>query len=153
MYMSAMKGKCLNILNIYKDNLWALGDKSIEVPQIAAPPKLLEKVDETSSSALETKENAADLNDVALNMDKLDLTSRTESENQAEQRETDIQTKPDTEADDQKEEEKEEVLEEAKVDHEKVLEESFLCAVKFRSKEFKLPIIVSTFMKIMQTCW
>jgi hypothetical protein len=35
MYMSAMKGKCLNILNIYKDNLWALGDKSLEVPLIS----------------------------------------------------------------------------------------------------------------------
>jgi translation initiation factor 2D len=39
-----------------------------------------------------------------------------------------------------------------KIDHEKILEESFLCAIKFKSKEFKLPIIVSTFMKIMQTC-
>ena len=42
---------------------------------------------------------------------------------------------------------------ETAIDHEKVLEDSFLCAIKFKQKEFKLPVIVSTFMKIMQTCW
>jgi hypothetical protein len=39
------------------------------------------------------------------------------------------------------------------IDHEKLLLDSFLTAAKFKSKEFKLPVIVSTFMKIMQTCW
>lgn len=46
---------------------------------------------------------------------------------------------------------KDEVVEE--IDHEKILLECFQCAIRFKSKEFKLPIIVSTFMKIMQTCW
>ena len=43
--------------------------------------------------------------------------------------------------------------EEVEIDHEKILLECFQCAIRFKSKEFKLPLIVSTFMKIMQTCW
>ncbi len=39
------------------------------------------------------------------------------------------------------------------VDHEQILTECFKCAIKFKSKEITLPIIVSTFMKIMQSCW
>ena len=42
---------------------------------------------------------------------------------------------------------------EKELDHEQILLECFQSAIKFKSKEFKLPIIVSTFMKILQTCW
>ncbi len=38
------------------------------------------------------------------------------------------------------------------VDHAKLLEDCFMCSIKFRTKEFKLPVIVSTFNKLMQTC-
>ena len=37
MYMSAMKGKCLNILQIFQDTLWASGDKSVQVPILPSP--------------------------------------------------------------------------------------------------------------------
>ncbi len=43
--------------------------------------------------------------------------------------------------------------ESADIDNEKILLESFQCAIRFKSKEFKLPIIVSTFMKTMHACW
>lgn len=42
---------------------------------------------------------------------------------------------------------------EAEIDHEKIVMESFQCAIRFKNKEFKLPVIVSTFMKVMQSCW
>ena len=34
MYMSAMRGRCLSILHIHRDGLWAMGDKSLVVPNI-----------------------------------------------------------------------------------------------------------------------
>ena len=34
MYMSGMRGKCLIMLQIFQDNLWSLGDRSISVPEI-----------------------------------------------------------------------------------------------------------------------
>ena len=34
-----MRGKCLVLQHIYRDNLWALGDKSTEVPKIPVQMK------------------------------------------------------------------------------------------------------------------
>ena len=42
---------------------------------------------------------------------------------------------------------------EEEIDHEKILTESFQCAIRFKSSEFKLPVIVSSFMKVMHSCW
>jgi hypothetical protein len=56
----------------------------------------------------------------------------------------------------EKQEEKTSIENEEKdtaIDHEKLLQESFLCTIKFKQKEWKLPVLVSTFMKIMRTCW
>ena len=144
MYMSAMKGKCLNILNIYTDNLWALGDKSIEMPLISS--SISDKGSDVSNSdpkETSTEPNITHLADVNLNVNALDLNSSPKIPHK--------EIVSNTESDICKNSDKESTPHE--IDHEKLVEESFLCAVKFKSKEFKLPIIVSTFMKIMQTCW
>lgn len=47
MYMSAMKGRCLTILQIYNDSLWQMGDKSLPIPVIPSVKKeLVEKEEE-----------------------------------------------------------------------------------------------------------
>jgi translation initiation factor 2D len=134
MYMSAMKGKCLNIINIYTDNLWAMGDKSIEVPNIPTPEPEPEKKSENKEvNSNQVPENEAIDTGVE---PKLEIKENDELEKKIENLEL-----------------KEDENKSVEVDHEKVLEDSFLCAIKFKQKEFKLPVIVSTFMKIMQTCW
>ena len=40
-----------------------------------------------------------------------------------------------------------------KNENEKLLQESFLCAIKFKQKELELPVLASTLEKIMHTCW
>ena len=57
MYMSAMKGKGLIILNIYNDNLWAMGDKSIQIPLILpqSDDKQVEKSNETDLSEIKNE--------------------------------------------------------------------------------------------------
>ena len=136
MYMSAMKGKGLTILNIYTDNLWMMGDKS-ELPLIT--PILSTETKNPASSTNEDSKVA--LTDVALNINNLDLNNPSNTNNN----EVISKNTEDGDAD------AENSLDQ--INHENVLEESFLCAIKFKSKEFKLPIIVSTFVKIMQTCW
>ena len=129
-----MKGKCLNIINIYTDNLWAMGDKSIEVPNIPTPEPEPEKKSENEEvNPNPVPENEAIDTGVE---PKLEIKDSDELEKKIENLEL-----------------KEDENKTVEVDHEKVLEDSFLCAIKFKQKEFKLPIIVSTFMKIMQTCW
>jgi hypothetical protein len=124
--MSAMKGRCVTILNIYEDNLWAMGDKSIQIPLIF--PQKDEKQEE--------KEQSIDIKDEI-------ASNETEDEQNKPNDQLDVESK--------ELEEKLNIVDEA-VDHSKLLEECFLCSIKFRTKEFKLPIIISTFNKIMQTC-
>lgn len=139
MYMSAMRGKCLNIIHVYQDSLWAMGDKSIQVPSIApvenATPEPAEstsgdQTDQTeSASAAAVEEDAENVEKKFENV-KISDEASAEVETQAESNAAGVE-----------------------IDHEKVLTDSFLLALKYKSKEIKLPIIVSTFMKIMQTCW
>jgi hypothetical protein len=136
MYMSAMKGKCLNIVNIYTDNLWAMGDKSIEVPNIPTPEPVVEKKSETEEMPKQALEN--EVVDASVEP-KIELKENEEDVSQIEEKIDNLELKEDENK--------------SVVDHEKILEDSFLCAIKFKQKEYKLPIIVSTFMKIMQTCW
>jgi translation initiation factor 2D len=145
MYMSAMKGKCLSILHIYQDNLWALGDQSIQVPFIPSPvpiPKQLEELNEPKEDRSE-EESKSELAQGNLDeqMEKVKIDERDQQE-QAEKK---------CEIEQRSEEEQEETK--TQVNHEQILEEAFLCAVKFKSKELKLPVLVSTFMKILQSCW
>lgn len=130
MYMSGMRGKCLNILQIYQDTLWALGNRTIPVPNIPTAPKVPESQKLTDNKP-ETETISTD-----------DIKVETESELAASIEKLEIK-------DDEKLEDKNEEI----VDHEKILTDCFLSAIKFKSKEFKLPIIVSTFMKTMQSCW
>jgi hypothetical protein len=125
--MSAMKGKCLNILNIYEDNLWALGDRSLPVPVILPKPPAVKNSNEPD---LQEK---SELNQLEKSIEaKLTIDDK---------KVHDAETKSD-----------EEESARSDVDHEKLMEECFLCSIKYRAKEFKLPIIISTFMKIMQSC-
>lgn len=130
MYMSAMKGRCVSILNIYEDNLWAMGDKSIQIPLILpqSDDKQVEKSNETDLSEVKNETQTENIND------QLEVESK----------ELDEKLNIVDEVD--------EANNTSEVDHSKLLEECFLCSIKFRTKEFKLPIIISTFNKIMQTC-
>jgi hypothetical protein len=142
MYMSGMKGKCLDMLHVYQDSLFALGDTSIQLPLVQPPARVpqpeetkedVESVQVEVPEQIDSKTPAADqpseinelVSDLKINPEKVDK-----------------------EAEDNGEEPKQD-----SVDHEKILTDAFLIAVKYKSKEFKLPIIVSTFMKTMQTCW
>lgn len=140
MYMSGMRGKCLDMIHVYQDTLWALGDKSIKMPIIPTPVTNETPVDDDDKSDEDEK------NEFEVQGDE-NLETKQFSELKLEDCET------------LKEAEKEETNEDAdekeedEIDHEKLLVDSFCCAAKFKSKEFKLPVIVSTFMKVMQSCW
>ena len=140
MYMSAMKGKGLIILNIYTDNLWAMGDKS-DLPLVAPIVISSTNISDPSEIANRKEDSNEKSTNEALIIDNLNLNDPENSKSNEASSITNILGQDlETEKLNQ-------------IDHEKVLEESFLCAIKFKSKEFKLPIIVSTFVKIMQTCW
>ena len=128
MYMSGMRGKCLSILHLYQDNLWSMGDRSLTVPTI---PTIVTTASTTTQSeittTLTTTESAA-ISQLIEPIEKLELLENSNNNNN-----NDEQTK--------------------QIDHEQILTDCFLAAVKFKSKDFKLPIIVSTFMKTMQSCW
>jgi translation initiation factor 2D len=138
--MSGMKGKCLSILHIYQDHLWALGEQSIQVPFIpssALTPKPVEEKNEEKQEKIEEETNSALVQenlDERMEMVKIDEQDKEEQQ----EKEENIEKKSD---------------DEPEVNHEKILEEAFLCAIKFKSKEFKLPVLVSTFMKTLQSCW
>ncbi len=131
MYMSGMRGKCLIMLQIFQDNLWSMGDRTILMPDI---PTLK---NESFSQEEKKSESQTKLESVTSG-----LVESIES----------IELK-DTPKEESGVVESSSLTEDQKLDHEKILTECFLCAVKFKSKEFKLPIIVSTFMKTMQACW
>lgn len=141
MYMSAMKGKCLNILQIYQDNLWSLGDKSLQVPNIPivrSTQQINEEIDKNKTDESKS-EQATEVEQVKIETEE--LSNKVENLGITEAKAEAIQ------------EENQEEQDKNIIDHEKLLTECFLSTVKFKSKEFKLPIIVSTFMKIMQSCW
>ncbi len=128
MYMSGMKGRCVYILNIYEDNLWAMGDKSIQIPMIL--PQNNEKINENPNETESQIKNEIE-DEKQTPSDQLEFESK--------QLEDNLNIIDD-------------VHNKSEVNHSKLLEECFLCSIKFRTKEFKLPIIISTFNKIMQTC-
>lgn len=142
MYMSGMRGKCLNMLHIYEDNLWALGDKSIKIPFIpSAVPVAIETP--------EKQENEPEVNEAEIEEESTtEKLSELKAEDDVEKKEVEeAQAQEDEVNDDDNQKE------DTEIDHEQLLIDSFLTAAKFKSKDFKLPIIVSTFMKVMQTCW
>lgn len=150
MYMSGMRGKCLNMLHVYEDSLWALGDKSIKPPLILPQAPTLTKTEEDKEVEKEESEENQEDNE----------TSSTDKKESGEEEKKDQLADNEKKMDELKLDDKEETVDESEeeekkddIDHEKLLLDSFLTAAKFKSKEFKLPVIVSTFMKIMQTCW
>jgi len=122
------------MLHVYEDTLWALGDKSIKIPLIPTPvsSETSPKDEKSEENEEENKEETSD------KLSELKLEDHTSSE-QTNEVDEDEANKDETKEDD--------------VDHEKLLLDSFLTAAKFKQKDFKLPVIVSTFMKVMQTCW
>jgi len=141
--MSGMKGKCLSILHIYQDNLWALGDQSIQVPFIPSPVPIPKQLDESNDSNEKKSEEARKSELTQENLDEQMEKVKIDEQDEKERAEVDAEKKSEEEAEEAK----------TQVNHEQILEEAFLCAVKFKAKEFKLPVLVSTFMKILQSCW
>ncbi len=125
MYMSGMRGKCLNILHLYQDNLWSMGDRSLTVPNIPTIVTAAAAATTTQSEITTTTTELAAISQLIEPIEKLELLENNNN--------NDEQTK--------------------QIDHEQILTDCFIAAVKFKSKDFKLPIIVSTFMKTMQSCW
>jgi hypothetical protein len=147
----------MQLLHLYHDNLWQSGDTSISMPVIIS--KQEEKVTDVANKLEEThaKVNQLDkqnndeefetkMNDLAEEIcdTKLGVSESIEQDSgkavmDDAQLDVDDTFTPKEETE--------------SIDHEALLCESFLCAVKFKSKEIKLPIIASTFMKLMQQCW
>lgn len=152
--MSGMRGKCLNMLHVYEDSLWALGDKSIKPPLILPQAPTPTKTEEDKEVEKEGSDEKQEDNETSSADDKKEL---------GEEEKKDQLADNEKKMDELKLDDKEEAVDESElneeeekkddIDHEKLLLDSFLTAAKFKSKEFKLPVIVSTFMKIMQTCW
>ncbi len=141
--MSGMRGKCMTILNIHGDFLWSTGDRS-QPPFIATPVAQATDFSETSDSLIsnlafangeenQTKKYVSGPIHQTLEQVKVKepLTKGTKGTDETDTSDSDDETNS--------------------IDQEKLLEECFLIAIKY--KDVKLPIIVSTFMKTMQTCW
>ena len=121
-----MRGKCLNMIHCYLDNLWNQGDKSIELP-------LITKAIEPNNDSQDKSERIEDISQENLEEKIEGLTNQ------------------DSDMPKSSEEYKENL--DSSTNHEEILTSSFLAACKFKLKEIKFPIVVSTFMKIMQSCW
>lgn len=147
MYMSAMRGRGVNVIHIYKDNLWSLGDQSIMPPFIAKPVKHVEIQNETVEAASDVDNNN--------NSDNKDTEEKVLTESGEENLHTDMEgLKIESETSDEnatasnfEQENKEFEM------NDELLKTVFLAAIKFKSKDVKLPLIVSTFTKILQDCW
>lgn len=144
-----MRGKCLNMIHVFEDNLWALGDKTIKMPLILSQTPLEPSPPTTTTPEKEdTKEKYQEAETVSENVEGA-VATETESLSNLKLEESDTTCNNKNDGSDSNEEENKA----DEIDHEKLLMDSFLTAVKFKSKDIKLPVIVSTFMKTMQTCW
>ena len=143
MYMSAMKGKGLKILHIYQDNVWALGDRTIPLPNIpiteepSKSPELENKTNEETSK-IEYKKESENIESIAKIEEGIEGV-KIELQNEQASDESELQAQQNEK--------------QAEIDHQKILTDGFLGAIKFKSKEYKLPVLVSTFMKTLQSCW
>jgi hypothetical protein len=146
MYMSAMKGKCLNMLHVWQDTLFMLGDTTTQMPVIPSEP---------SPTVVKPVEENDDLNAVEVAVDTSEATETTASDSKetAEASASEISNLISEMKVDKQEEQRVEEAAAVDVDHEKVLTDAFLIALKYKSKEIKLPCLVSTFMKTVQACW
>ena len=134
----------MTILNIHGDFLWSLGDRS-QPPFIATPTATAVQPDKEPASHPETveeKEQSASMTVQADNDTEEVSEALTTKLNVREETPTLGEPEADSSASEN---------EGDGIDHEQLLEECFLIAVKF--KDIKVPIIVSTFAKTMQTCW
>jgi translation initiation factor 2D len=122
MYMSGMKGRGFTILHLYQDKLWSMGNETIPLPLIISSPSNEAKGEIVSEKTEEEEEIIKSI-------------------------ETNLQLNKEIEEEEKEEEEEEE--EEVETDWDQLLQDAFLFTLKYKKKEFKLPIIVSTFMKIM----
>ena len=130
------------MLHVYQDNLWALGDQSLQMPVILAPTTgERTKLEENRSADADGLESSSEQTAPENKLE--DLSEKIEQINLNEEEK--IQTVEIVESLDRSKADS--------VDHEQILTDSFLIATKYKSKELKLPVIVSTFMKLMQNCW
>ena len=134
MYMSAMRGRGVAILHIFKDNLWMLGDQSLQPPFIEKIKLNANELKPENREADKPKEN---LNEEIESLEKLKLEKECENEGIIQDQQQQQQDSGESE--------------ELKLDDE-LLKAIFFAALKYKSKEMKLPLIVSTFTKILQDC-
>ena len=120
MYMSGMRGRGVGILHIFKDYLWMLGNQNLQPPIIE---KMKQTINELNPKAGEDQSRNDAVNKEASALEALALKGDDE-ENSHESDEM--------------------VLED------EMLKTIFFASLKFKSKEIKLPIIYSTFTKILQ---
>jgi translation initiation factor 2D len=125
--MSAMRGRGIAILHIFKDNLWMLGDQSLQ-------PPFIEKIKLIANENKDVGESKEVNNEETESLEKLKL-----------------EEKPEEVKNDEKQQQHSDESEEMKLDDE-LLKTIFFAALKYKSKEMKLPLIVSTFTKILQDC-
>jgi translation initiation factor 2D len=125
--MSAMRGRGIAILHIFKDNLWMLGDQSLQ-------PPFIEKIKLIANENKDVGESKEVNNEETESLEKLKL-----------------EEKPEEVKNEEKQQQHSDESEEMKLDDE-LLKKIFFAALKYKSKEMKLPLIVSTFTKILQDC-
>ncbi len=127
MYMSGMRGKCVNIIHTYKDTLWGLGDVNILPPVM---PLQNEAKDEATGFA------ASDLQQEYQQGSQVEAAENASVESKTNESVDELAKQV-----------------EALTMTDEFLQTLFLAAIKFKTKEYQLPVIVSTFMKLMQSCW
>ncbi len=128
--MSGMRGKCVNIIHTFKDSLWGLGDVSIIPPviQIEKPDVSRKQEDTTTGNMDEVQHDPETVKEAEEKACEDKIPTNEPIDNLASQMSSLKMT-------------------------DEFLRTVFLVAIKFKSKEYQLPVIVSTFMKIMQNCW
>ena len=116
------------MLQLYQDFLWQTGDRNLAMPKIE-PLLKSEAIDDDDDGSSKKIENEA----------TSQLVAETEVATEAV-----VEKKPEQEAADN-----DENADNADND-EDLLFNSFMITIKFKSKDIKLPILVSTFVKLMQ---
>lgn len=115
------------MLQLYQDFLWQTGDRNLAMPKIE-PLLKSEAIDDDDGSSKKIENEATS-----------QLVAETEVATEAV-----VEKKPEQEAADN-----DENADNADND-EDLLFNSFMITIKFKSKDIKLPILVSTFVKLMQ---
>lgn len=150
------------VLQLYQDNLWSAADKTLSLPLTPVPVEGENVEKKQTECTVASNEAAAGA--VAINDTELTETENSEPKNESEldqnlmDKMSSLNANPESsESVAPKEPEAEEEAaacekskEEEQSENEQLLYDSFMLTIKYKSKDIKLPVIVSTFMKLMQ---